>query len=331
MNASILSPEWIDLFFKDVPLGLTTVDFEGNIEIINPLARSHYHCQSAEEGKIIHYTELFSDFIELQVAIKSCINGEQLGFSFGVIKFMEKFLSLKANVSEIGIIIVSVDITLSRSRELDMLNALLEGQEMERQRLAKDIHDGVGPLISTLKLHIEAMKLELNTEEMAVKERLANIDELINQVAIDIRSVSHALIPSTLADLGLETTLENLCRKADDASLAKIVFYSTSLTVALDRHTELSLYRIAQELLNNALKYSKAKTISLQLIQHAESIGLVIEDDGIGFDKKELRHLLNHGIGLSNVIMRTRSLNGIYTIESQPNKGVFVSVEIPFK
>ena len=313
----------------DVPFGLTLVNPEGHLVFVNHVAAVHYNLHIEIVPGHIHFQEIFPAFVELRKVVARCLEGKQEQFSFGTVKIKDQFLSIKGSATKVGLLIISVDITRSRVREMDMLSALLEGQEMERQRLARDLHDGVGPLISTVNINLEALKIEWKEASPAVHRRLETIENLVKNIAGDVRAISHALIPSTLTDLGLVAALENLCNSAHEAGPTNVVFYSTGLSQALDRQLSLSLFRIAQELLNNALKYAQAQNINCQLIEHPDSIMLQIEDDGIGVDKFQLKKMMNKGIGLNNVIMRTRSLNGRYTIESQSHRGFFVSVEIP--
>lgn len=314
----------------DIQVGLIIVSHTGHLTTVNPVAMMHFGLGGTLVAEIPHYKTIFPNFSELVKAISKCLSGKTERFSFGTVKIGEKFLSIKGSVTDIGVLVISVDITRSRLREMDMLSALLEGQEMERQRLAKEIHDGVGPLISTVKLHIEGLKMELNSATTPTKERIMALEGLVGQIAEDIRGVSHDLMPSILTELGLVRALEYLSQNANQASSAQIDFFPTNLSSNIDRHLELSLYRMTQELLNNAIKHSKAKTINIQLIEHVGSIVLQVEDDGVGFDKNELKKYMNQGIGLSNVIMRTRSLNGRYTIESHEGSGLLVSIEIPY-
>ena len=122
---------------------------------------------------------------------------------------------------------ISVDHTRSRGQEMDRLSALLEGQEMERQRLARDLHDGFGPILSTVKINLEALKMELKGASSLVHHRLTTIENLVTNMAGEVRSISHALMPSTLIDLGLVAALANLCHAAHEAGnySGGILFY----------------------------------------------------------------------------------------------------------
>ncbi len=332
MNQFKLDQQLIEVLLKegDVPLGLMVIDREESILTLNSVAEEHFGLKPETVAKKPTYEEVLGSFAEVCLAIKKCLSGQQERFGFGTLKLLDRYLSVKGSVTDMGVVMISIDNTRSRMREMDMLSALLEGQEMERQRFAKEIHDGVGPLISTVRLNVEALKMELSFASDEVKQRVAAIEELVQQIAVDIREISHGLTPNVLTNLGLLSALKQLCERADKASKAKVVFFSTEINdEVFDLHLSLSLFRIAQELLNNALKYSQANFINLQLIQHPESIVLTVEDDGIGFERRDLKQKMKRGIGISNVITRTQSLSGTYSIEAQKEKGVFISVEIP--
>jgi signal transduction histidine kinase len=205
----------------------------------------------------------------------------------------------------------------------------LEGQENERRRLAKDIHDGIGPLMSTIKMNIESCKKDMGDASEKTLKKMENVEELIQEVANDIRGISHALVPSALNDFGLISTLENLILKANHSETINIKFFNSGMNQRLDPLMELGLYRIIQELLNNALKYSKAKNITIQIIKHPKDITLTVEDDGVGFNKENMPELINSGIGLRNIETRTIAMGGVFSIDTSPGNGVMSTIEVP--
>ena len=136
-------------------------------------------------------------------------------------------------------------------------------------------------------------------------------------------------MPSVLTDLGLVAALENMCRKADMAGEIEVKFFHTGFHDRLDTSLELGIFRIAQELLNNAFKHANAQQITLQLVKHPHSIMLTLEDDGEGFDYDLEYDLMHHGIGLRNVETRTAALGGQFHLEAQLGQGVLATIEIP--
>jgi signal transduction histidine kinase len=154
--------------------------------------------------------------------------------------------------------------------------------------------------------------------------------EIVDTITQDVRSISHSLLPPLLIDFGLEAALNHLCALSSASGQVKVDFYTIENEVRLDAAIELNLYRIAQELLNNALKYSKASNIVIQLFSHTDNVTLMVEDDGMGFDKNELKNNLK-GIGIQDVQARVKSLEGFFSLESNPGQGVLATVEIPLK
>ena len=180
-------------------------------------------------------------------------------------------------------------------------------------------------------LHLDAVRSELSDLPEKALKKIEIMAELIHEVANDIRSISHALMPGALLDLGLVATLENLCQKANESEKVQVNFYSSGISEQLSKKLTLGIYRITQELLNNAFKYARARTINVQLIRHPNSILLTVEDDGVGFEKSDLSRLVNNGIGLRNIQSRSRALGGRFNIDSKKGRGVFATVEIPLK
>ncbi|MGB0931108.1 MAG: sensor histidine kinase [Chitinophagales bacterium] len=223
----------------------------------------------------------------------------------------------------------SLDV-LIKTIEKKTLHATLQGVEQERRRIAQEIHDGLGPLFSSLTMHIESLEeiIEEKTPEFIF--HCSILRELSKTIAQDIRSISHDLMPSAVEDFGVVTALENLCNMTNEVAKSEINFYATNLNKRLDANIELGLYRIGQELLNNSLKYANAESIVIQLIKHDESVVLMVEDDGMGFDKNKMSEM-KKGIGWRNINMRTKSLGGVFTIDSQIGEGVLGTVEIPLK
>ena len=214
--------------------------------------------------------------------------------------------------------------------EKQTLQATLQGQEQERRRIAQEIHDGLGPLFSSLTMHIESLEeiIEEKTPEFIF--HCSILRELSKTIAQDIRSISHDLMPSAVEDFGVAIALENLCKTTDEVAKAEIEFYATNMEGRMDEDIELGLYRIGQELLNNALKYSNAESIVIQLIKHEDSVVLMVEDDGVGFDMQNIP-TMKKGIGWRNINMRTKSLGGVFTIDSRVGEGVLATVEVPLK
>ncbi|HEX9958831.1 MAG TPA: sensor histidine kinase, partial [Fibrella sp.] len=206
--------------------------------------------------------------------------------------------------------------------------ALLEGQEEERRRFARELHDGIGQMLTGIKLHAEKLKSTTFTDEKQ-RTRFAELCDLIADTIQTTRQVSYNLMPSTLSDFGLGPTLNLLAEQTTRSAGIAIDFSGPTKASRLSPAMEISLYRIAQEALHNAVKYADAQTIRITLQQSPHKLQLAIEDDGKGFavtpsaGPDERLPVIN---GLENMRTRTRLLNGDFTITSKPKKGTKVRV-----
>lgn len=213
---------------------------------------------------------------------------------------------------------------LETEKQLMATQSLLKGQEEERSRIAKDLHDGLGGLLSGVKLQLGAMKGNLILSEqdgITFNRVLTNLEESIGEM----RRVAHNMMPETLLKFGLPQALEDYCEGLSRQQQFSIQCDFRGLQERLEHSTELVLYRIVQELINNAVKHSGATTILVQIIRHdKEQLNLTVEDNGIGFD---VNREYTNSAGLRNIISRVKYLNGKMDIQSEPGKGTSVYIE----
>lgn len=310
-----------------MPFGVIVVDRQGAVNICNARALEHLGIQEEPVGSPL--APNLSDLPKLVELLHAYRQKGTATFDLLKLPFHTRYLTITGRPIPNGLIITTIDVTYEVEREIAAVNAMVEGQEMERRRLAKEIHDGIGPLLSTLKLCLEGMKAHVGNRNIPFNQNYHNALDLLASVTRDIRDISHDLMPGSLVDFGLVSALENLCRKANQSGKVQVNFYHSGMEGRLDQTIELGLYRIAQELLSNVFKYANATVANVQLIRHPDSIILMVEDDGVGFDRRQLRQLTLHGIGLQNIRTRVRSLGGSFTLESQPGEGVLATVEIP--
>ncbi|MFN3847868.1 MAG: ATP-binding protein [Spirosomataceae bacterium] len=204
--------------------------------------------------------------------------------------------------------------------------SLLEGQEQERERVARELHDGIGQMLTGLKLHSEKLK-SLPFENDKQRQIFAYHQNLINETIAATRNASFNLMPAVLSDFGLVAIIKLLGEQTMQSAGIEVVLNENLGTKRLPYNLEINLYRIAQEAVNNAVKYAKTKQIFVDLIKNKNSVSLIIADKGIGFDinkvqKNEL------GNGLKNIYTRVRLLNGSVSIESASKKGTTISVRL---
>jgi two-component system sensor histidine kinase DegS len=210
---------------------------------------------------------------------------------------------------------------------------ILEGQEEERKRLAMDLHDGIGQMLTSLKFQIESIDTQRSAEDLQLK--LADIRELITQVIKEVRRVTFNLKPTVLGDYGLQAALNVFIKeigKLTDIHMSYRMEGDTS--VRLPQKVENNIFRIIQEAINNAIKYSAGTEIEVLLHQGENELSITVQDNGNGFDEKlvEARSMnIESGRGFFNMYERTEYVNGSLRIKSEPGKGTRVILTIPVK
>jgi two-component system NarL family sensor kinase len=196
--------------------------------------------------------------------------------------------------------------------------AVIKGQEEEKIKLSKELHDGVGPLLSLIKLNASSIQ---TTEEN--KKVLEDIKGLASEGMKEVRNISHALMPSVLEKSGLKSALEEFIAQVEQSSKIKLNFiYNVNREPG--QNVQLNLYRIVQEAINNSLRYANAKNISVELKDVGQKTGLSIKDDGSGFILENIKE----GNGLTNMRSRVDLINGELKIESGKGRGTLIIVKV---
>ena len=215
-------------------------------------------------------------------------------------------------------------IELEKERKLDAVQSVMKGQEEERSRLAKDLHDGVGGLLSGVKLSMSTMKGNVFlSEENALS--FNNVISQLDQSIAELRRVSHNMMPEALIKYGLKEALENYCENLNLSGNINVKLQAYGMEQRMDQNTEIIIYRIIQELLNNIIKHAEAKNVLIQFIRKEDKFTLTVEDDGKGFNVKDLEN--KTGAGLANIKARTEYLNGTIDIVSKKGEGTSVTIE----
>jgi len=213
---------------------------------------------------------------------------------------------------------------LQQKNKLLALNSMIEGQEGERLRIAKDLHDSLGGLLSTVKNHFTTIQKEIASLEKLNITKKTN--SLIDEACIEVRRISHNMMPHALSISGLKGAVEDLGEQLDQQGYVTTIEIPSDLK-NLEETKKVMLYRLVQELISNIRKHAKAKTILIQLLTHQKEISLLIEDDGVGFDYKKA--IAKGGLGLKSIDSRVQFLDGTIHWDSEINKGTTVSINIP--
>lgn len=215
---------------------------------------------------------------------------------------------------------------LKNEQQLLATQSVLKGEESERSRMARDLHDGLGGLLSGVKINLSTMKgNSIISHESA--EAFDHAIKLLDTSINELRRVAHNMMPETLNNYGLKTALGDYVLQLTSGGLGpKINFNSFGADLRYNSQLELSIFRISQELVNNALKHAEAKAIDLLLINDSARICIQVIDDGIGFD---VNAILGKGKGIENLRNRVISYNGNFEIDSLKGKGTEILVEFP--
>jgi signal transduction histidine kinase len=215
-----------------------------------------------------------------------------------------------------------------KARQAAQIKAMVATQEEERKRISRDLHDDVGTKLSALKLFLSSLKNNAQKKQYQQVDQLAsNSEQLINDTIKDVREMLLNLSPGILEEFGYTSAIEGLINKINQTNTIHFHLSVFGIKGKLRNEYELALYRITQELINNVLKHSDAKNVSLQMGYRDEKIIIMVEDDGKGFDMNQHKD----GYGLKNLEARTKLLNGNMKIDSQTGKGTSVLIEVPYK
>lgn len=204
----------------------------------------------------------------------------------------------------------------------ELLQYTVQAQEKERKRIAVELHDGIGSLLSATKLYINHLSKQRNTDRFDLIHE--DTKKIIDDVVQNVRTITNDLLPVVLEEFGLTYAIEDLLGKIKDAGTINIEFNYNDKR-RFDIQQELAIYRITQELINNTLKYAKATHIKLDLAFKANQLHYLYEDNGVGFDYKSQR---GKGLGLRNMESRAVALNTIIDYHSAIGEGVQFSMVI---
>lgn len=320
-----------------------------------PLLSSLYYAKQEPKQGYFYYnqSELFNDSLLNTVITKQTILTEKKFESSRKetqIKLQQAQLRQKSNliyfliVGAIALLIISllgyrnythrqklqqakID-ELETEKQLTATEAVLKGEEQERTRLAKDLHDGLGGMLSGIKFSLNTVKENLIMTPDNVHAFERSIDMLDSSIK-EMRRVAHNMMPEILVKYGLDTALKEYCEEMDRSGVLHVNYQSVGMhQVYIQQTSSITIYRIVQELLNNAIKHAKAKNVLVQLHQSTQEklLAVTVEDDGNGFDVELLKQ--SAGMGWLNIQNRVEFLKGKIDLQSAPGKGTSVMIEI---
>ncbi|APZ47135.1 sensor histidine kinase [Polaribacter reichenbachii] len=219
------------------------------------------------------------------------------------------------------------NLTLLKEQEITTINAMVDGQEKERKRIAEDLHDNLGSVLATLKLHFENLKINREKKKIDQKELFNKTENLIDEAYLKVRRIAHAKNSGVIANQGLLLALQMMAEKISSADKIQIEVIHFGLDKRLENTLEITLFRIIQELVTNIIKHADAKNATINISLYDKNLNIIIEDDGKGFDIKKVN--LNNGMGISSIKTRVEHLNGTFKVDATLGKGSSIIIDIP--
>lgn len=332
---------------------------DNNLEILRTayISLSNYYFLQSKPDSAFHYQQLYKDVIdslysatssrqildlqagyetEKKVQQISLLNKENIiqklslsrnrillgitigiilaGFGFGFLMYNRNKLKQNARLQE----------EVMRQQEI-ATEAVIEAEENERKRIARDLHDGVGQMMSAAKMNLSLLEENIrmtNDEKAAFDKAVLLVDESCKEV----RSVSHNMMPNALIKSGLASAVRTFIDQIESPAL-KVQLYTEGLNESLNKNTETVLYRVLQECVNNVIKHAKASNLDIAIIKDNSGINATIEDNGRGFDTSDKSKF--SGIGLDNMQKRISFLKGTIEWQSSPGAGTLVAIHVP--
>ncbi|MFT7156415.1 MAG: signal transduction histidine kinase [Parvicella sp.] len=206
-----------------------------------------------------------------------------------------------------------------------LVDSVLKAQDDERARIAKELHDGVVQSLTAVSLNLGLLRSSLSQYDVKTLFHYEKCNDNLSQTIDEIKAISHTLMPRVIAELKLVNAIEELIRDMNNVSDMDFKFVA-NLENELEEKLKISVYRIVQELVNNAYKHSKAKNLLIQLLEYPESISLMVEDNGIGFNREEVL-AVKDCFGLYSLESRVNAVGGTMELDTKPGNGtnVFIS------
>lgn len=216
---------------------------------------------------------------------------------------------------------------LIKEKELEAINAMVEGQENERTRIARDLHDRLGGTLSIVKMHFKSVEESIEILKGKNVKQYREANNLLDEACDEVRKIAHDMTSGVLMKFGLVAALQALKETVETADQLKLNLIDIGLEDRLNYSHEINIYRIIQELLTNTLKHAKASEMNIQLFRKENSLSIVVDDNGIGFDVQDAS--IFKGIGLKNIESRVYKFDGEINIDSGKGAGTTITIDLP--
>ncbi len=241
------------------------------------------------------------------------------GLVYFVVLYLQKQEKQKAEILEISI-----------KNQRNMLEASVESQEIVRRQIGGDLHDDIGTLLSATRLSLAQVGKQLKIAKIDY-DQFEHVNQLLLEAMTNVRSISKDLMPSTLDEFGLVVALRDLVSKFEKNQKIKVLFNNESTIsdeFVIEKKKELVFFRVAQELLNNAIKHAKATEVMILLKVSFENLILIVQDNGVGFDINQIKNDPQKGLGLKNIEGRMSVIDGDVNFESTIGEGSITMISV---
>ncbi len=215
---------------------------------------------------------------------------------------------------------------LLKEQEIKSINAMIQGQEQERQRVAEDLHDRLGSLLSTVKLNFSGLERKMEPVLQGSEQYKKGIN-LLDEACSEVRKIAYNMASGVLQKYGFITSVEELAKSIESSGNVKMNLFAHNTEIPLDKESEINLYRITQELISNILRHAGATEINLHFNVLDDMATLIVEDNGIGFNTSAK----SKGMGIRNMQARVNKLDGTIDFDSAPGRGTTVVICVPVK
>ncbi len=214
-----------------------------------------------------------------------------------------------------------------KDQQLSGLDAMIEGQEKERQRIADDLHDNLGSLLATIKLHFQNLKVRKDRLKEEEDRLMKQTDDLLSEAYHEVRKIAHVKNAGMKGQEGLLPAIKNFASKVSASSKIIIEVEDHGMDERMENSFEIMVFRIVQELITNVIKHAGASKVIIYLTHHGDSLNVMVEDDGKGFEPEQIKP--KEGMGIHSIQRRVELHDGTVDIESVPGKGTTVIINIP--
>ncbi|WP_062053955.1 tetratricopeptide repeat protein [Aquimarina longa] len=216
---------------------------------------------------------------------------------------------------------------LLKTQELKSIHAMIDGQEKERKRIAQDLHDRLGSMLSVVKIHYKSVEENLEKMKADSKTQYEKANELLDEACVAVREISHNMVSGVLTKFGLIPALHELKQNVENTGELEIELVDYGFDDRIANEMEINIYRIIQELISNIMKHANAKEVSIQLLKKETTINITVIDDGDGFNTHVIKNF--SGMGIKGIQSRVENLQGEVVFDSGKGNGTTVTIDIP--